>query len=198
VRYLYSFLCVVLIVFVGICGSNSQTAPPKTVDVDAEMARIHERLKVKPNSSDLHGQLAALASAKSDWQTFDNEIALAIKLDPTRVTNYFGAAEVYRRRGLPEKASEMLNSALAVDTLNPLSHFFMGAFYEHLGDREKAKSEFEQTRQLLVRLRKPGSEAKNRIHGDNYYDSYGNPYLIDHLDERAEKHLAQINAVQQR
>jgi tetratricopeptide (TPR) repeat protein len=196
VRYFYSFLSVGLLLSAGIFASQAQTTRPqnRTVDVDAEMAKIREQLKANPNSSDLHAQLASLASAKSDWPTFEKETGIAIKLDPARVTNYFGAAEVYRRRGLPGKASEMLKAALAVDPQNPLSHFFSGVFYEHESNRDKARDEFEKTKQLLAQLGSPGPGAKNHIQDGKYYDSHGISYMLGDLDQRVEKHLAQLNA----
>jgi tetratricopeptide (TPR) repeat protein len=176
------------------CHGQTQKTDGKNPvpDVKSEMAKIREQLKAAPDSSELHAQWSALAAAKGDWDTSEREISIAIRLDPNRVTNYFGAAEVFRHRGLTSRAFEMLRSAIAVDPQNPLSHFFLAVLYERTSDIPKAKVEYRETQKLLAALRSPGIRGGNRIEGTTYYDKLGNTYLLDDLDKRVDKHLLQL------
>lgn len=195
-RYSCYLFSLVLLVSTVACRGGTQTAGRNkdTPNVDAEIAKIKEQLKAAPNSSDLHSQLSALAAIKGDWDTFEREIAIAIRLDPNRATNYFGAAEVYRQRGLTNKAFDMMKSAVAVDPQNPLSHFFLGLLYERQASSAEAKLEYQETKRLLDALRSPGRKSGNRIEGNIYYDRLGNTYvLIDNLDELLQKRLSHVD-----
>jgi protein involved in temperature-dependent protein secretion len=162
------------------------------INIDAEIAQIREQIKAKPDSSELHEQLSALAAIKGDWVEFENESAIAIRLDPNRITNYVGASEVYRRRGLKNKALEVMKAGVAVDPENPLSHYFLALLYEKGSDSAGAKVEYMETKRLLALLRSSGKQG-NRIEGDLYYDTHGRSYgLLANLDAKIDDRLSRL------
>ncbi len=193
-RQVLTWVFPLLLVLASACHRQTQTrdGAGSAVDVDAEIAQIKQELKTSPNSSDLHEQLSVLAAVKKDWPTFEEENALAIRLDPNKVTNYCEGAEVYLGRGLTDKALAMMKSAIAADPENPLSRFILGNMYERIHDREKAKMEYEETRRLMDVLKAPERREQNRIEGEKYYDRFGNTYMLNIVSAKLKGRLQEL------
>lgn len=181
-----SLLAALLVLGFGSCSSQQTPAPKSSgTDVDAAMAETRQQLANSPNSGYLHNQLATLAAAKGDWNTYDKEIGTAIQLEPKNSLNYFQAAEVYRRRSMNTKALYMCSRASELDPQNPLIHFELGRIYETQSESAKALKEFATSKRLLDEL-----HSTRRTDVKTYYDKSGNAYTLGDLENQLAKRLS--------
>ncbi|HET6842225.1 MAG TPA: hypothetical protein VFK06_11160 [Candidatus Angelobacter sp.] len=182
-KIVHSVMIVICLIGMTACrGTKVAGHDQPAFDADAAIANVNKQLKDSPNSSHWHGQLALLAGIKKDWATFDREIKTAIHLDPDLMTNYINAAEIYRMRGRTDMAVQTLKTAIARDPQNPLTHFFLATFYEHIPDRANALLEYQESKRLIEALRASGRTGNLDGH-EAYYDKSGQPYYLPSYSE---------------
>lgn len=195
-RYAVCGLAALLLALIVACKRQRQTAANST-DVNVAIEDLEKQLKASPNSASIHYQLGAVFAAKGEWARSDNEMAVAMQLDPHDPTVFIGAAQGYRARGLSAKAIETLTRAVAIDPQNPLSHFFLGVMYERESNSDKAMAEYRETKRLIDTLSAPTSstEIRSRIirgtQGETwYFDQFGKDYLLDDILKPLQKKLS--------
>jgi cytochrome c-type biogenesis protein CcmH/NrfG len=194
-RVILNLTFIAVLAFASACNGQPQSPPRQkaAVDLEAEIGKIKQKLKDNPNSAELHADVAALAAVKNDWTVSDEEIGTAIKLAPNNAVYYFAAAESYFRRGFKDKAFDLMRSAIAVDPENPLTRFFMGNMFERNLDPTKATAEYQETKKLLILLQSPERQAPNHIEGNQYYDRFGQIYMLEGLEARVDKRLRALH-----
>ena len=191
----FSFLFAwVVLAFVPGCSSRPQNGD--SIPIDSDIAELKQQLQTSPDSPSLHHQLSALLAEKHDWEASDRESRTAMKLAPHDPMLWIDAAQTYRSRGLEAKALEMLNHAVEIDPLNPLSHFALGSLYERESNPAKAAAEFQETKRLVETLSLPSDtpEIRNRIvqgtRQEIYYiDQFGKEFLLGDLLKALKKKL---------
>lgn len=99
------------------------------VDWRAQLAVIQKQLRTQPDSEFPHNQAAVAYDALGDFQGFDREIHIAMKLDRSNPNNFYVAYAVYKRRPVAGGARSILK-VLEVDTANPFGHYEMATILE--------------------------------------------------------------------
>lgn len=146
------------------------------IDWRAELAARQKQLESNPNSAFLHNQVAIAYDALGDFEAFDREIKMAIKLDPGNPIDWYQAYAVYKRRHLKEKSVIALERALQIDPANPFGHYEKAGIFEDTRQWRQALKEYETTQQLLQNLK---SDPRNFQSGSwRYIDPRGNPYDV--------------------
>lgn len=122
------------------------------VDSRAKLKSTQKKLKEKPNSGPLHVEAALEYDALGDLDHFEQEIGIAMKLEPLNSMNYYIAYGVYQHRNLNEKKELTLDKAVALDPVNPFGHYLKGHQFEVAGNWQEALKEYETSKSLLATL----------------------------------------------
>jgi tetratricopeptide (TPR) repeat protein len=201
-RHLAAVAC-----FGGIClfacvqgrGSLGQDVPPDAqqherpsiqVDWRAQLAATQKQLETDPNSSFLHGQAAVAYNALGDFQSFDREIRVAMKLDPENPMPCYMAYAVYKQKHLKERQIPVLDAALKNDPNNPFGHYERAYILEDSKELRQALREYETVAKLIKQVK---SEPSNFKHGRwQYTDSHGNPFDVSLQSSHIDKDIARV------
>jgi tetratricopeptide (TPR) repeat protein len=165
-------------------GTNGSQHKVVQVDWRAQLADIQKRLKEDPNSPFLHNQAAVAYDALGDFDNFDREIHLAMKLEPENSINYYMAYGVYKRRHLRDKQISVLEKALQIDPDNPIGHYEKAAIFEDDKKWADALTEYQTTKTLLERVKSDPDNFRNNSW--TYRDGNGNiddvSWVVIHID----------------
>jgi len=177
--------------------NSGKDSPDKVVQVDwpAQLADIQARLIRDPNSAFLHNQAAVAYDALGDFDNFDREINLAMKLEPDNSIDCYVAYAVYKRRHLRDKQILVLGKALQIDPGNPMGHYEKAAIFEDDRKWVDALAEYQTTKRLLDWVR---SDQKH-FHNNSwtYLDRRGNPYDVSWQITYIEDDLRRVRAAMQ-
>lgn len=175
------------------------SAGRKTVHVDwrEQLAATKKKLEGDPNSSFLHGQAAVAYDALDDFENFDREIQLAMRLDPENTMPCYMAYAVYKRRYLEDKATSVLQTALKIDPRNPFGHYEKAAALENSKVYKGALKEYRTAKELLLRVK--ANPANLQGNAWRYVDGRSNPFDVTVQESRIEDDIARVRgAIQDR
>ena len=187
-----------ILAFCGCCFSafgatvqlQQDTRKQVLVDWKAQLDSTLKQLEKQPNSSVLHSQAAMTYDALNDFENFDREIQLAIKLDSANTMPCYMAYAVYRRRGISDKQSSVLDAALRIDPANPFGHYEKAATLEDGKNWQGALKEYQTAQQLLQRVK---SDPKNLHNGSwTYVDPRSNSYDVTSQLNRISDDLTRV------
>lgn len=184
--------------FMSACGqtdhhvqAEAQNTPKesqrKTVQVDwrAQLTDIQKQLAKNPSSAFLHNQAAVAYDALDDFEGFDREIHIAMKLDPGNPSDVYAAYAVYKRRQLRDKRTLALEQALQADPNNPTGHYEKASMFEDDKKWVEALAEYQITKMLGDQVKANPDNFKNNHW--TYVDLRGNPFDISwetaHIDD---------------
>jgi hypothetical protein len=170
-------------------GSQDVTEPsskkPVQIDWRAKLDATQKELSRNPDSAFLHNQAAVAYDALGDFENFDREIHIAIKLEPENPINCYMAYAVYKRRGLGKQQLSVLERALKIDPGNPFGHYEKAGILEDQKNWVGALAEYETTKRLLETLKSDSDRIKSNTW--TYVDPRGNPYdvkwEVSHIDD---------------
>jgi len=87
-----------------------------------------------------------------------------VKLDPKMSVAHLGLAKIYNRQGKYPDALASLSTAEKLDPESYDTHYLRGQILQKMGQREKAKTEFDTyTRMMAAAREKRGKELSGEI-----------------------------------
>lgn len=120
--------------------------------VAAERA-IDQALQLEPELADPYISRAAVAAARSDFDSEERDLRAAIKLNPSIIRAYLGLGSNLLAQGRPEEAQDAFLKAASLDPLNPKVAASLASLTASMGDYDLAISYPE--RLLKSGLRSP-------------------------------------------
>jgi len=174
-------------------ASDGGTHKVAQVDWRAQLAATQKQLEREPNSSFLHGQAAVAYDALGDFENFDREIQMAMKLDPGNAMPCYMAYAVYKRRHLRDKAGSVLEAALKTDPGNPFGHYEKAAALEDSKDYQGALKGYETAEGLLQRVK--GDPNNFQGNAWRYLDARGNPFDVTLQESRITDDIARLRGL---
>jgi tetratricopeptide (TPR) repeat protein len=178
----------------GSPDAAAEPPPRKVVQVDwhAKLATLQKELARDPNSAFLHNQAAVAYDALGDFESFDREIHIAMKLEPRNPIDCYVAYAVYKRRRLREKQRSVLERALEIDPGNPFGHYERAGMLEDEKKWADALAEYETTKTLLDKVMR-NSERQN-FTSWSYVDPTGAPYDVTFERAHIDDDIARVRA----
>jgi cytochrome c-type biogenesis protein CcmH len=149
---------------VGAPPSMSAEAPPERsqAQIEANVAKLAERLESNPNDPQGWAMLARSYSSMEKYSEAANAYAKATELNPKDadlLTEYAFATGMAEGRSLEGKPTELINRALKIDPENPKALQLAGSAAFQAGDYKKAVDYWER---VLKRV-PAGSEVAQTI-----------------------------------
>jgi tetratricopeptide (TPR) repeat protein len=116
-------------------------ATAETGDFAASLDQLRQLAQQNPDFAPAQQRLGIALLELGDFGATEAAFGKVLELRPERPEGYIGAAEVRLRRGEPEGAVPLLESALGLAPGNRTAHHLLGTAYRYLGLADKAERE---------------------------------------------------------
>ncbi|MFP6640746.1 MAG: tetratricopeptide repeat protein, partial [Myxococcota bacterium] len=128
-------------------------------DLSRSVARIQTALEVHPESAPLWRVNGMAQMRLGQIKKAEEAFKKSLDLNPNEVENYAQLARIYAASGRLDLAIQQYESASKARPDNPTVHHFLGVLYEMTGDKEKARTNYENALQQDDNL----AETKNNL-----------------------------------
>jgi tetratricopeptide (TPR) repeat protein len=133
-------------------------------DYESAIRELSADLAVDPDVAFTYDKLGTAYSAQEQEPEAEKSFREALRLDPHLVSSSLGLARIYQKQ---EKFPEALKLLDEVEKLSPedyTAHYLRAQVLKKMGEREKAKAEFETyTRMMNAAREKRGRELSGEI-----------------------------------
>jgi len=133
-------------------------------DYERAASEFKADIAVEPDVSYSYLRLADVYVQQQNDAAAEKNYRHAVRLDPKLAAGYLGLAKVYSRQGKYREALSALSAEEKLDPQNYDSHYIRGQILNHMGQREKAKAEFDTyAREMNAAREKRGRELRSDI-----------------------------------
>ncbi len=114
-------------------------------DIDAQVARLTERIAENPDEAGLYIRLGELHRSHSDLAPALDDFSRAIALDPAQPAAFVGRSATLLAKGEPEGALAAAESAVRLDPESGMTHLAMARALAGLGRGDAADAAYAKT-----------------------------------------------------
>lgn len=122
----------------------------------AKIEEVRERIRLRPNDAELHGELGYLYTLEEEWEGARDAYRQAIRLDAADAISRYNLACALLETGETEEAIYQLREAIRVDPTDSEYHRILGQALDANGELEAA----EEACRTAVRLKPDNERAR--------------------------------------
>lgn len=133
-------------------------------DFEHAAEQFQQAIAAEPDAAFNYDKLGSAYHSLEKDDLAEENFRRAVKLDPQLASSYLGLAKIYQKKGEWPEALKALDMLQKVSPTNYTAHYLRGQVLQRMGQRDKAKVEFDTyTRMMNAAREKRGKELSGEI-----------------------------------